>query len=437
MVYKPSYAVYAALGRIGQPVVWELAEREDVEFNILTVSPRYVESEEAKENLLNELLKDHGLRYQKDNKGVHEEFDGEMSWYKESELSQEDIDRYADNEAFAGYIKIKSKKTGKESKVAVFGTYNPEEVDFSGNIVLNTSGKYKTEEEAEVFIESGAEKVVLSAPGEMATYTNGTREAYKGERIFSGASCSTNALQSVLLPISEEGRIQAVRFGGAHSRTNSEGDEEYGFEPHSSGAFKATVKLPGLQYLEGQIIGNVNRISSVMDGSILDVTIQMEEPVRGGAEEVNKILKQASEGKYKGVLGYSEEDLKVENIIDRPEAGIVQANQTMVSADGKTVQLAVWYDNEVGYANQYLDLSVYAGKQGKMKEGMIELMKGLGVDTSEIEKDGVDLKNVYKVLRHEVISDKDKMEKVKEQAKNLKIKGYTKMTKEELEEATK
>jgi len=416
MTDKPGYAVYAALGRIGQPVVWKLAEREDVEFNILTVSPRYVKDEQAKENLLKELAHDSGLKVQTDKKGVHGDFDGTMQWYKEKELSPEDKEKYKDNETFKGYIKMVSNKTGKVSKVAVFGTYNPEEVNFDGQIVLNTSGKYKNEEEAEVFIKSGAEKVVLSAPGEMATYTNGTREAYKGEKIFSGASCSTNALQSVLLPISEAGRIESVRFGGAHSRTNSEGDKEYGFEPHSSGAFKATVKLPGLQYLKGQIIGNVNRISSVMDGSILDVTIQLEEPVKGGAEEVNSILRQASQGKYKGVLGYSEESLKVADIVGRPEAGIVQADQTMVSEDGKTVQLAVWYDNEVGYANQYLDLSVYAGKQAKMKEGIIDLMKNIGADTKKIDKEGVNLKEVYKVLRQEVISDKEKMNKVKEQA---------------------
>ena len=414
---KPNYAVYAALGRIGQPVVWKLAERQDVELSMITVSPRYIEGK-AKENLPKEIAHDSGLKVQTDNKGVHGDFDGTVEWYNVSELTYDDINKYKDNPAFGGYLKIVSNKTGKVSKVAVFGTYNPEDVDFTGKTVLNTSGKYKTEEEAEVFIKQGADMVVLSAPGEMATYTNGTREAYKNDRIFSGASCSTNALQSVLLPISENGRIQSVRFGGAHSRTNSEGDKEYGFEPHSSGAFKATVKLPGLQYLKGQIIGNVNRVSGVMDGSILDVTIQLEEPIKGGATEVNEILKKASQGKYNGVLGYEEGQLKVADIVGRTEAGIVQADQTMVSADGKTVQLAVWYDNEVGYANQYLDLSVYANKSKQMKQDVIDLLEEIGLNTIRmgLNKDSVTLKDVYKILRKEVLNNENRMKLVKKQA---------------------
>ena len=413
---KAEYAVYAALGRIGQPVVWKLAERQDVELSMITVSPRYIDGK-SKESLPKEIAHDSGLKIQTDNNGVHGDFDGTVEWYKDSELTEQDKTMYKDNPTFGGYLKMVSNKTGKVSKVAVFGTYEPADVDFTGKTVLNTSGKYKTEEEAEVFIkQGGADMVVLSAPGEMPTYTNGTREAYKGEKIFSGASCSTNALQSVLLPISENGRIQSVRFGGAHSRTNSEGDKEYGFEPHSSGAFKATVKLPGLQYLKGQIIGNVNRISDVMDGSILDVTIQLEEPIKGGAEEINKILKQASQGKYKNVLGYQEESSNVSDIVGRTEAGVLQADQTMVSADGKTVQLAVWYDNEVGYANQYMDLSIYANKSKQMKKDMIDLLKEVGVRTKELAKEDITLKQVYKILRDEVITNEEKMNIITQEA---------------------
>ncbi len=204
---KTEYAVYAALGRIGQPVVWKLAEREDVELSMITVSPRYIEGK-AKENLPKEIAHDSGLKIQTDNKGVHGDFDGIVEWYKDSELTEQDKTMYKDNPAFGGYLKFTSNKTRKVSKVAVFGTYEPTDINFTGKTVLNTSGKYKTEEEAEVFINQGADMVVLSAPGEMPTYTNGTREAYKGEKILSGVSCSTNALQSVLLSISENGRIQ-------------------------------------------------------------------------------------------------------------------------------------------------------------------------------------------------------------------------------------
>ncbi|WP_413853440.1 class II fructose-bisphosphate aldolase, partial [Candidatus Ruminimicrobium bovinum] len=409
--YKPNYAVYAAGGRIGQPDVWKLAERQDVELSMITVSPRL-----SKDEIPYSVSHDSGLKIQTDNKGVHGDFDGTVEWYKDNELTGEDINKYKGNNAFVGYLKMVSNKTGKVSKVAVFQTYNPEDVDFSNLLVLNTSGKYKNEEEAEVFLKQGADMVVLSAPGEMPTYTNGTREAYKGEKIFSGASCSTNALQSVLLPISENGRIESVRFGGAHSRTNSEGDKEYGFEPHSSGAFKATVKLPGLQYLKGQIIGNVNRISDVMDGSILDVTIQLEEPIKGGAEEVNRLLWRASLGKYKGVLGYELLTSNVSDIVGRTEAGIVQADQTMVSADGKTVQLAVWYDNEVGYANQYLDLSYYAGMYGTMKDNMIKLLKTAEVNTKKLENKAVTLEDIYKVFRKDVMTNNAKMAIVKDEA---------------------
>ena len=461
--YKPQFAVYAAGGRIGQPNVWSLAERKDVELSMITVSPRL-----SKDEVPYSISHDSGLRVQEGEDTIHGDFNGDVRWCKENELTESEKEKYneykrkdeekikkSEKGVFLGYLRMESRKTGKVSHVAVFQTYNPEDIDFSGKIVLNTSGKYKTEEETKKLFKvgekNGAKKVLLSAPpepGKMPVLTNATRQNFIDRwNVTSGASCTTNNIHIALLLIgqvydisdpyvNDNGEIvYPVEFDGHHARTNSEGKKEYDKERHSSGAGIATslIEHPVLQSLDGKVNGSVIRVGNRYDGSSAILTIKLKEPVKGKNEEervaeINKILKNASENEYNGMLGYTEEDWESDNpkkdtvskdigkIINSTDAGMVLAKHTRVKDDGKTIELEIWYDNETGYANQYLNLAIYAGRFKKVKDETIKLLEAVGVNTENLKGDDVSFKEIYKVLRYEVMANPNKMTIIKKEA---------------------
>ena len=457
--YKSQFAVYAAGGRIGQPNVWTLAERKDVDLSMIIVSTRL-----NKDEVPYSVYHDSGLRVPAGKGSIHGDFNGDVRWCEENELTQiekekydkykkEDLEREKEGKkgVFLGYLRMESNKTGKVSHVAVFATKEPADINFEDKIVLNTSGHYKTEEEAEVFINKGAKKVLLSAPGEMPVLTNATRQNYEEENILSGASCTTNALHIPLLLIIEKfldvDSIDLIEFDGFHAATNNN-KEAFDLKRATSGAGVATAKInhPIFKALKGKIDGGVIRVGNRDDGSSVKAKIFLKKQVKITAAEINEMLKNESQNAYKGMLGYDYEGYEldhpnseeIKNIIDSIDAGMFIPNGTFVGEYliepdseendeneavkekkeeiGTLIEFEAWYDNETGYANQYVNLGIYAGRFEKVKEEAIKLLKEVNVDVSSLENENITFKEIYKVFKYEVMSDQNKMAKIKKEA---------------------
>lgn len=233
------------------------------------------------------------------------------------------------------------------------------------DVVLESSGKFRSREDAEKHIKAGAKKVIISAPGKGcdATVVPGVNEhvVTKDMVLFSLASCTTNCLAPVLKVLDEKFGIESGFLSTVHAYTNDQrvldGSHKdlrraraaaVNIIPTTTGAAKAIgMVIPGL---EGKMDGVSFRVP-VPCGSINDISLVIGK--EASAEEVNKELKRASEEELKGILAYTDEPLVSTDIIGRSESSIVDSNLT--KSNGKLLKLSAWYDNEYGYSNRLVD----------------------------------------------------------------------------------
>ncbi len=232
-------------------------------------------------------------------------------------------------------------------------------------IVVESTGFFRTEELASKHIKAGAKRVVVSAPSkDIKTILMGVNtEELKDVRISSNASCTTNAISPIVSVINEKFGIKKAVLNTIHSYTSTQrtvdsvSNKDYrrgraaaiNIIPTSTGAALATAKVH--TFLENKFHGMATRVPTP-SGSLIDLTILLNSTT--DKEELNKILKEASESdRWSGILAYSEEELVSSDIIGRTEASIVDAKMTMV-IDGDLVKVLSWYDNEAGYTNTLL-----------------------------------------------------------------------------------
>ncbi len=233
------------------------------------------------------------------------------------------------------------------------------------DVVLESSGQFRSRDDVEKHLKAGAKKVIISAPGKGcdATVVPGVNEhtATKDMCLFSLASCTTNCLAPVLKVIDEKFGIESGFLSTIHAYTNdqrvldgSHKDWRRGraaavnIIPTSTGAAKAIGMV--IPNLESRMDGIAFRVP-VPCGSINDIALVLKEEAT--AEEINTELKRASNEELKGILAYSEEELVSTDILGRPESSIVDGKLT--KANGKLVKISAWYDNEYGYSNRLVD----------------------------------------------------------------------------------
>ncbi len=264
-------------------------------------------------------------------------------------------------------------------KIEILAERDPGNIDWKARdveIVLESTGLFTKSEKAEVHItRGGAKKVLISAPAtnEDITIVLGVNEEkYKPElhNIISNASCTTNCLAPVVKVLNESFGIVKGLMTTVHSYTN---DQKILDLPHSdlrraraagmsiiptkSGAAKAIGLV--IPELDGRLNGFAYRVPTP-DVSVVDLVVEVEKTVT--KEEVNAALKTAADGKMKGVLDYSVEQLVSIDYIGNPASSIVDALSTMV-IEGNMVKVVSWYDNEWGFSNRYADLAAFvAGK---------------------------------------------------------------------------
>ncbi|MDO5079745.1 type I glyceraldehyde-3-phosphate dehydrogenase [Buchananella hordeovulneris] len=242
------------------------------------------------------------------------------------------------------------------------------------DIVIESTGFFTDAEAAKAHIEGGAKKVIISAPAknEDATFVVGVNHTeYDPEKhtIISNASCTTNCLAPLAKVLDEKFGIERGLMTTVHAYT---GDQRLLDAPHkdlrraraaalnivptSTGAAKAVALV--LPQLKGKLDGYALRVPTPT-GSATDLTFTAAREVT--VEEVNAAIKEAAEGPLQGILAYSEEPLVSTDIVTDAHSSIFDAGLTKVIGD--QVKVVSWYDNEWGYSNRLVDLTVYVGER--------------------------------------------------------------------------
>jgi glyceraldehyde 3-phosphate dehydrogenase len=240
--------------------------------------------------------------------------------------------------------------------------------DIGVDVVVESTGAFRTRDLLEKHIAAGAGRVLLTVPAKDdidCTVVLGVndRELAASDRIVSNASCTTNCLAPVAKVLHDNfGIVQGV-MTTVHAYTN---DQRLADVPHrdlrrsraateniiptSTGAAKAVGKV--LPQLAGKLDGMAMRVP-VPDGSLVDLVVELEKPA--GVEQINQAMRRASRGPMRTVLQFSEEPLVSSDIIGNPHSSVFDAECTEMLGD-RFAKVVAWYDNEWGYSNRVVDL---------------------------------------------------------------------------------
>ena len=242
------------------------------------------------------------------------------------------------------------------------------------DVVVESTGKYKTFDEINAHILAGAKKVILSAPSEVdniKTVVLGVNEHILdgSETIVSNASCTTNNAAPMIKVINELCGIEQAYITTVHSYTT---DQSLHDQPHkdlrrargasqsivptTTGAAKALTKI--FPEMEGKIGGSGIRVP-VPDGSLTDITCYVKQAVT--IEQINTAFKNAADGSLKGIMAYTEDPIVSVDIIGNRNSCLFDAQLTSVI--DKMVKVVGWYDNEIGYSSRIIDLIILTFKK--------------------------------------------------------------------------
>jgi glyceraldehyde-3-phosphate dehydrogenase type I len=243
------------------------------------------------------------------------------------------------------------------------------------DIVLECTGAFRRRKDAAKHLSSTVSKVIISAPSESADLTvvlgvNEDKYDPAVHNIISNASCTTNSLAPAVKILNEEFGIKHLLVTTVHAYTSSQALVDKPIRkrrrgraaavsliPTTTGAAKATELV--LPEMKGKMDAIAIR-APVPDGAITDIVAELEKKASQGL--INHAFKKAAEGKLKGILAYSEDDLVSSDIIGNTHSGIIDAKSTKV-VDNTLAKVFVWYDNEAGYAKKLLELAEYISKK--------------------------------------------------------------------------
>jgi glyceraldehyde 3-phosphate dehydrogenase len=259
-------------------------------------------------------------------------------------------------------------------RIRVLANRNPAELpwgELGVDVVLECTGFFTSKEKASAHLAGGAKKVVISAPGGKdvdATVVYGVNHAVlkAAHTVISNASCTTNCLAPVAKVLDTAIGIESGLMTTIHAYTNDQVLTDVYHEdlrrarsatmsmiPTKTGAAAAVgLVLPSLN---GKLDGFAMRVPTI-NVSVVDLTFAAKKATT--ADEVNALLKAASEGELKGVLGYNTLPLVSIDFNHDAHSSVFDATQTRVSPDGKLVKILSWYDNEWGFSNRMLDTTV-------------------------------------------------------------------------------
>ncbi|PKF51591.1 ArsJ-associated glyceraldehyde-3-phosphate dehydrogenase [Enterovibrio nigricans] len=244
------------------------------------------------------------------------------------------------------------------------------DIDWSGcDVVIEATGVHRKSEFLNQYLEQGVKRVVVSAPVQeegIANIVVGINDHIfdpETHRIVTAASCTTNCIAPVVKVIHEKLGIEQSAFTTIHDLTNTQTILDAPHKdlrraracgmsliPTTTGSAKAIIEI--FPELEGKINGHAVRVP-LANASLTDIIFDVKRDTT--AEEVNALLKEASEGELKGILGFEERPLVSIDYKGDQRSTIVDALSTMVVGK-RMVKIYAWYDNEMGYATRTAEL---------------------------------------------------------------------------------
>ncbi|MDD2433425.1 MAG: type I glyceraldehyde-3-phosphate dehydrogenase [Clostridia bacterium] len=246
--------------------------------------------------------------------------------------------------------------------------------DLGVDIVIESTGKFKSGEDCQVHLKNGAKKVIISAPAknEDITIVMGVNENnYDPEKhhIISNASCTTNCLAPIVKVLNDSFGINSGFMTTVHAFTTDQRSLDNSHKdlrrarscvqsiiPTTTGAAKAIgIVIP-------ELAGKLNGISvrvPVANVSLVDLVIELKQNTTSA--EINKALENAARGPLKGILDYCKEPLVSIDFLGDSHSAIIDALSTMI-IDSHLAKIMAWYDNEQGYSCRVIDLAAYIGK---------------------------------------------------------------------------
>ena len=235
------------------------------------------------------------------------------------------------------------------------------------DVVIECTGKFKSQQLLAPFFAQGVKKVVVSAPikdGTLNVVMGVNDHLYSGQDIVTAASCTTNCLAPVVDVLQQSFGIKHGSITTIHDITNTQSIlDEYHSDlrrarasglsliPTSTGSATAITEI--FPELKGRINGLAVRVP-LANASLTDCVFELEQEVT--AERVNQALKLASEGRLQGILGYSDIPLVSVDYTNDKRSGVVDGLSTMV-INNTQVKVLIWYDNEIGYVNRLMELA--------------------------------------------------------------------------------
>lgn len=257
-------------------------------------------------------------------------------------------------------------------KIRVFAQRNPADIpwgELGVDVVLECTGLFTTKEKASAHLKGGAKKVIISAPGGKdvdATVVFGVNQNVlkSSDTVISNASCTTNCLAPLVKPLNDSIGLLNGLMTTVHAYTNDQVLTDVMHEdlrrarsatqsmiPTKTGAAAAVGLV--LPELNGKLDGYAIRVPTI-NVSLVDLSFVAARDTT--AEEVNSIMKAASDGPFKGILTYNTEPLVSVDFNHNPASSNFDATLTKVS--GRLVKVSSWYDNEWGFSNRMLDTTV-------------------------------------------------------------------------------
>ena len=273
---------------------------------------------------------------------------------------------------FAGEIKAEPGRLLVDGKaVRVTAEKDPAKLawDAAGTeLVVESTGIFLTSAAMEGHIKAGAEQVILSAPAgdDTPVFVCGVNDAdYRGERIVSTASCTTNCLAPIAKVLHDSFGIKRGLMTTVHAATATQktvdgpSAKEWRFGrgildniiPASTGAAKAIGKV--IPELNGRLSGMAFRVP-VADVSVVDLTCELER--KASLEDICRAMKAAAEGPMKGVLAYTEDQIVSADVRGESCTSVFDAKASM-RLDDTFVKIISWYDNEWGFSCKILDMA--------------------------------------------------------------------------------
>lgn len=236
------------------------------------------------------------------------------------------------------------------------------------DVVAECTGIFTTLEKAQLHIDGGAKKVVISAPSADAPmFVMGVNhnEATSDQTIVSNASCTTNCLAPIAKVLNDNFGIQEGLMTTVHATTATQftvdGPSKKDFRggrsslvnimPASTGAAKAVTKV--IPELVGKLTGMAFRVPTA-NVSVVDLTVKLEKDT--SYEEIKNVMRKHSESDLKNILGYTEEPVVSQDFVGDVRTSIFDAGAGM-ELNSKFFKIISWYDNECGYSNKLIDLA--------------------------------------------------------------------------------